>query len=297
MPVFIGKDTRVLVQGITGREASKVVGEMKAYGTRVVAGVTPGKGGQEVEGVPVFDTVREAVSETKANASLVYVPPFAAKDAAIEAMASGIRFIDMVTERVPMHDTAEMLAVARETGTRIVGPTSVGVINPWDSVKLGPIGGSEPGKTFTKGPVGIVSKSGGMTNETAWLLTLNGIGQSTAMGIGGDFLMGTTFTDALEAFEKDKHTKAVVLFGELGGSYEEQAAEFVKSGGFSKPVVAFVAGKFADTLPGGVQLGHAGAIIEGSSGSPKAKIEAFRKAGVLVADIHDQIPELLKQVL
>ncbi len=297
MSILIDKNTRVLIQGITGREASKVSGEMQAYGTKILAGVTPGKGGQDVNGVPVYDTVKEALQNHQdINASIIYVPPFAAKDACLEAMANGIKLLNVITERMPIIDTAFVLAEARKQGVTIVGPTSVGIINP-GQCKLGPIGGNNPERIFAKGNIAVISKSGSMTNETSWLIRQAGYGQSIAMGIGGDVLAGFAFPDALLALEEDDETKAIVLFGELGGTYEEQAAELIKQKKVTKPVVAFVAGMFADYLPPSMQLGHAGAIIEGSTGSPQAKKKALSEAGALVADAHHEIVEKLKEVI
>src|SRR3989338_7009990 len=283
MSILINKNTKVVIQGITGREASKVSGEMQAYGTKILAGVTPGKGGQDVNGVPVYDTLKEAIANhPDINASLIYVPPFAAKDACLEAMANGVKLLDVITERIPIIDTAIILAEAKRQNVTVVGPTSVGVITPGEC-KLGPIGGNNPDRIFKKGNIGVVSKSGSMTNETSWLLRQAGYGQSTAVGIGGDVLAGLPFPDALLMFWQDPETKAIVMFGELGGTYEEQAAELIKQKKITKPVVAFVAGMFADYLPPSMQLGHAGAIIEGSTGSPEAKKKALRNAGALVA--------------
>ncbi len=297
MSILINKNTKVVIQGITGREASKVSGEMQAYGTKILAGVTPGKGGQDVNGVPVYDTLKEALqNHSDINASLIYVPPFAAKDACLEAMVNGVKLLDVITERIPIIDTAVILAEAKKQNVTVVGPTSVGIITPGEC-KLGPIGGNNPDRIFKKGNIGVVSKSGSMTNETSWLLRQAGYGQSTAMGIGGDVLAGLPFPDALLLFEADPKTKAIVMFGELGGTYEEQAAELIKQKKITKPVVAFVAGMFADYLPPSMQLGHAGAIIEGSTGSPQAKKKALADAGALVADAHHEIVELLKTVV
>jgi len=297
MSILVNKNTKVLIQGITGREASKVSQEMLNYGTKVLAGVTPGKGGQEVNGVPVYDTVAEALQNHQdINTCLTYVPPFAAKDAVLEALHYGVKLIDVITERVPVLDVSVMLTAAKKAKATIVGPTSVGIITPGES-KVGPIGGDNPGRIFAKGNIGVVSKSGSMTNETSWLLRQAGYGQSTALGIGGDVLAGLPFPDALLLFENDPETKAIVLFGELGGTYEEQAAELIKSKQVTKPVVAFIAGRFADYLPPSMQLGHAGAIIEGGTGSPQGKMKALSDAGALVADAHHEITELLKQVL
>ncbi|MFH0713132.1 MAG: succinate--CoA ligase subunit alpha [Candidatus Micrarchaeota archaeon] len=297
MSILVNKNTKVLIQGITGREAAKVSEEMKAYGTKILAGVTPGKGGQEVSGIPVYDTVKEALANHSGiNASVVYVPPFAARDACLEAMANGIKLIDVITERMPIFDTSIVIAEAVRCKARIVGPTSVGIITPGEC-KLGPIGGNNPDRIYARGNIGVVSKSGSMTNETSWLLRQAGYGQSTAVGIGGDVLAGTPFPDALQLFENDKETKAIVMFGELGGTYEEQAAELIKKKIITKPVVAFVAGLFADYLPKNMQLGHAGAIIQGSTGSPQAKKKALADAGALVAEAHHEIVEKLKEVL
>lgn len=295
--MLIDEKTRVLIQGITGREASKVCEEMQSYGTKVVAGVTPGKGGQEVLGVPVYDTVKEALkAHPEINATVVYTPPFASRDAALEAIEAGIPLVNIITERIPVLDTAKVLHKAKEKGIKVVGPTSVGIINP-GKCKLGPIGGNNPDRVFAKGNIAVISKSGSMTNETSWLIRQAGFGQSIAMGVGGDLLAGYAFPDALLDLEKDKETEAIVLFGELGGSYEEQAAELIKSKKVTKPVIAFIAGTSADHMPQGMQLGHAGAIIQGGTGSPAAKIKALRDAGALVADFHHEVPDLLKKVV
>lgn len=295
MSILVDEDTKVLVQGITGREASEKVPDMLEYGTDVAAGVTPGKGGQEVAGVPVYDTVKEALEEHPGiNTSLVYVPPFAAKDAAFEALENGIPLLNVITERIPTRDAWKILEKARQKDARVVGPTSVGIITP-GACKLGPIGGNEPKKVYKPGKVGIISKSGGMTTETAWVVRQAGYGISTAVGLGGDVLAGTTFEDALEMFENDPQTEAVVLFGELGGTYEEQAADYIAEE-FSKPVVAFISGRFTESMPE-QKYGHAGAIIRGERGRPSQKAEALEKAGAHVVDIHHQIGEKLKDVL
>lgn len=296
MSILVDEDTKLLIQGITGREASEKLPEMLEYGTDVVAGVTPGKGGQEVEGVPVYDSVEEALEEhPEINASLVYVPPFAAKDAAFEAMDNGIKMIDIVTERVPTKDSWKIFEKAEEEDARVVGPTSVGIISPGKS-KLGPIGGSEPEKVYKPGKVGIISKSGGMTTETAWVVRQAGYGVSTAIGLGGDRIAGTAFEDALRLFEEDDQTEAVVMFGELGGTYEEKAAELVENGGFSKPLIAFIAGKFTEEMPSR-QYGHAGAVIRGETGKPSHKEKALREAGAHIVEVHHEIGEKLDEVL
>ena len=296
MSILIDEDTKVLVQGITGREAREKLPEMQDYGTEVVAGVTPGKGGQEVEGVLVYDTVAEALDEhPEINTSLVYVPPFAAKDAAFEAMENGIQKINIITERTPVKDAWEIKEKARETDSTVVGPTSVGIISP-GKCKLGPIGGNEPEKVYKKGKVGVISKSGGMTTETSWIVRQAGYGVSTAAGLGGDIIAGTTFEDALKMFEEDDQTEAVVMFGELGGTYEEKAAELLEKGEFTKPLIAFIAGKFTESLPER-NYGHAGAIIQGDRGKPSEKERVLREAGAHVVDVHHEISDKLNEIL
>lgn len=296
MAIIIDEDTKVLIQGITGREASEKLSEMLDYGTDVVAGVTPGKGGQEVEGVPVYDSVEEALEDhPEINTSLVYVPPFAAKDAAFEAMDAGIKTLDIVTERVPTRDSWQIYEKAQEEGARVVGPTSVGIISP-GKCKLGPIGGSEPEKVYKPGKVGVISKSGGMTTETSWVVRQSGYGVSTAVGLGGDRIACTTFEDALRLFEEDDQTEAVVMFGELGGTYEEKAAEQIEKGEFTKPLVAFIAGKFTEDMPS-QQYGHAGAVIRGEEGKPSHKEKRLSEAGAHVVDVHHEIGNKLDEIL
>lgn len=296
MSIIVDQNTKALIQGITGREASEKLPDMLEYGTDVVAGVTPGKQGQEVEGVPVYDTVGEALSQhPDINTSLIYVPPFAAKDAAFEAMDNGIEVLNIVTEKVPTRDTWQINQEAERKGVKVVGPTSVGIISPGKS-KLGPIGGSEPGKVYKPGKIGVISKSGGMTTETSWVVRQAGYGVSTAIGLGGDRIACTTFEDALKLFEEDDQTEAVVMFGELGGTYEEKAAELVEEGGFTKPLVAFIAGKFTEEMPSR-QYGHAGAVIRGGTGKPSDKEKALREAGAHVVDVHHKIGEKLEEIL
>lgn len=288
MSVFIDKNTRLLVQGITGRDGSFHAAQMIEYGTPVVAGVTPGKGGSKFQdSVPVYDSVKEAVGETKANASIIYVrAPFAA-DAICEAADAGIGLIVCISEGVPVRDMAWALSYVKEHGARLIGPNCPGLIAPADKVKIGIL----PGGIFEPGTVGVVSRSGTLTYEVVFQLTTAGYGQSTCIGIGGDPLIGTNFIDALEGFESDPRTKAVTLIGEIGGTDEQEAAEFVKSK-MSKPVVAFIAGQ---TAPEGKRMGHAGAIVSGSSGTAAEKIAAFEKAGVTVARIPSEITKLLAQ--
>ena len=294
MAILVTDKTRVLIQGITGKEGSKVALQMQNYGTKVLAGVTPGKGGQEVHGVPVYNTIAEALENHPGiNTSFVAVPNFAAFGAMEEAINNKIPLINILTEHIPIQDTAKAIAVAKKNGVKIVGPSSIGIISPGIG-KVGSIGGDDPRGVFRKGSVGVISKSGGMASEVSWILTKNGLGQSTVVGIGGDILVGSSFADLLEEFEKDPQTESVVIFGEIGGTYEEDAAEFIKSGKFTKPVVAFVSGLFAETLPQGTKLGHAGAIIYGEKGSYKSKIKSLEEAGVKIAKTPDEIPSLIK---
>lgn len=288
MSIFIDERTRVCVQGITGRDGSFHTGAMIEYGTHVVSGVTPGKGGQERGGVPVFNTVREAVDETGANASIVFVPAKFAADAAIEAAEGGVELVVVITEGVPTLDAMRLYQRAGELGVRLIGPNCPGLISP-GKAKLGIM----PGAIHTRGKVGVVSRSGTLTYEVVDSLSRGGIGQSTVIGIGGDPIIGTTFIDTLEAFEKDEGTTAVVLIGEIGGTDEEQAAEFVRNS-MTKPVVGFIAGR---TAPPGRRMGHAGAIIAGGKGTAEEKIKALADAGVPVADRPSEIPGLLRATL
>ncbi len=294
MAILVTEKTKVLVQGITGKEGSKVALQMRNYGTKVLAGVTPGKGGLQVHGIPVYNTILEALENHPAiNTSLISVPNFAVGGAMQEAIEAKIPLINVFTEHVPIADTAKALIMAKQAGVRVVGPSSMGIISP-SLGKVGQIGGDDPRGVFSKGSVGVISKSGGMASEVSWILTKNGIGQSTVIGIGGDILTGSTFADLLKEFESDSQTKAVILFGEIGGTYEEEAANFIKSGGFTKKVVAFISGLFAESLPQGTKLGHAGAIVYGEKGSYKSKIRALTDAGVVIAKTPDEIPQLLQ---
>lgn len=294
MAILVTNQTKVLIQGITGKEGSKMALQMQNYGTKVLAGVTPGKGGQEVHGVPVYNTIPEALENHPGiNTSFVAVPNFAAFGAIKEAIDNKIPLINVLTEHIPIQDTAKAIAMARKAEVRLVGPSSIGIISPGIG-KVGSIGGDDPRGVFRKGQIGVISKSGGMASEVSWILTKNGMGQSTVIGIGGDILVGSSFADLMEDFEKDEQTKAVVIFGEIGGTYEEEAAELIKSGGFTKKVVAFISGLFAETLPQGTKLGHAGAIIYGEKGSYKSKINSLKDAGVIIAKTPDEIPNLLE---
>jgi succinyl-CoA synthetase alpha subunit len=286
MSVFIDKNTKLVIQGITGRDGSFHAKQMMEYGTQVVAGVTPGKGGQKFEGtVPIFNTVADAVKATGANTSVIYVPPPFAADAIMEAAASGVSLIVCITEGVPVLDMTKVYPFVKERGVRLLGPNCPGLITPGES-KVGII----PGRICLPGPVGVVSRSGTLTYEVVYQLTRAGIGQTTCVGIGGDPINGTNFIDCLEAFEKDPATKAIAMMGEIGGTDEQEAAEFVQRY-MKKPVVGFIAGQ---TAPPGRRMGHAGAIISGSAGTAAEKIDAFKTAGMGVAERPMDFVELIK---
>ena len=289
MSIFIDSGTRLLVQGITGRDGSFHTKQMIEYGTDVVAGVTPGKGGQKFEGkVPIFNTVAEAVSETGANTTVIYVPPPFAADAMMEAAAAGIPFIVCITEGVPVLDMTRVYPFVKERGSRLLGPNCPGLISPGQS-KVGII----PGRICTQGPVGLVSRSGTLTYEVVYQMTRAKIGQTTCVGIGGDPINGTNFIDCLNAFEKDADTTAVVMIGEIGGTDEQEAARFVREM-MTKPVVGFIAGQ---TAPPGRRMGHAGAIISGSAGTAAEKMQAFEENGVGVAKRPIDVVDLLKRAM
>jgi succinyl-CoA synthetase alpha subunit len=287
MSILLDNTTRVIVQGITGREGLYHTRNMLAAGTNLVGGVTPGKGGTTVEGLPVFDTVAEAKAATDAEASCIFVPPPGAADAIMEAATAGISLIVCITEGIPVIDMTRAMIVVREHGARLIGPNCPGMCTPGHG-KIGII----PYQIFTPGPVGFISRSGTLTYEVVALLTEAGIGQSTCIGIGGDPIIGSTFVDYLKLFEADPDTKAVVMCGEIGGSDEEDAAEFIKT--MSKPVVAFVSGR---TAPPGKRMGHAGAIISGNTGTAQGKVAALQAANVPVADTIFEIPDLVQQAL
>jgi len=288
MSILINKDTKVIVQGITGRDGAFHTGKMKAYGTNVVGGISPGKGGQQVEGVPVFNTVEQAVKATGANASVIFVPAPFAGDAIMEASYAGVELVICITEHVPVRDMIKVTPVLKQNGTRMIGANCPGLITP-DECLIGIL----PGMIFKKGNVGLISRSGTLTYEVVNMLTENGIGQSTCVGIGGDPVSGLYFVDLLEMYENDPETEAVVVIGEIGGDAEEQAAKFIKDK-MTKPVVAFIAGQSA---PPGKRMGHAGAIISSGSGTAEEKIKAFKAAGVPVAKEPREIPDLIKEKL
>jgi len=288
MGILIDESTRVLVQGITGRDGSFHAASMLEYGTKVLGGVTPGKGGQEVHGLPVFDSVAEGVEKTGADCSVIFVPARFATAALREAAEGGIALIVCITEGIPVLEMLGNYHYVRERGARLIGPNCPGLISPGKS-KVGIM----PGHIHKPGGIGVISRSGTLTYEVVYNLTMKNLGQSTCIGIGGDPVIGSGYIELLEMFEKDPDTSGVVIIGEIGGEDEEQAAEYIKSS-ISKPVVAFISGR---TAPPGKRMGHAGAIISGGKGSAEAKVKAFEQAGVPVADRPDQIPELMEEKL
>lgn len=279
----------VMVQGITGREATMMVADMQAHGSSIVAGVTPGKGGLRVHGVPVYDTVDQAVQEHRPPISIVSVPAAAALDAALEAIAHRVRLCVVMTERVPILDACKIIQAAKKTGCTVIGPNSLGLIRPGVG-KLGTIGGriDNVRRSFTPGRVAILSRSGGMTTEISSFLTEHGIGQSIAVGVGGDRIVGSNFTELVISLEKDNQTDAIVIFGEPGGTAEEQLADHLKQNGMRKRIVALLAGQFVDELEG-VRFGHAAVMVQGGRGSTQAKAAALKGAGVTVAESFEDI--------
>jgi succinyl-CoA synthetase alpha subunit len=284
MSILVNKDTRLVVQGITGREGTFHTQQMIQYGTSVVAGVTPGKGGGWVEGVPVFDTVQEAVDARGANTSIIYVPARFAPDAILEAADAGIELVVCITEGIPVADMIRVRAYLDQKDSRLIGPNCPGVITPGEA-KVGIM----PGHIHQPGPIGVISRSGTLTYEVVYALSERGLGQSTAVGIGGDPIIGTTFIDVLAMFEEDPDTDQVILIGEIGGTDEERAARFIADR-MTKPVTAFIAGR---TAPPGKRMGHAGAIIEGGTGTAVDKIAAFNAVGVRVANHPAELPDLV----
>ncbi|OGW84848.1 MAG: succinate--CoA ligase subunit alpha [Omnitrophica bacterium RIFCSPHIGHO2_02_FULL_46_11] len=288
MAILVNENTKVIVQGITGSHGSFHARQMVEYGTKIVAGVTPGKGGTNFEGIPIFDHMREAVQKTKANTSIIYVPAKFAKDAILEAAESGVQLIVCITEGIPILDMVRVKGALGQKGVRLIGPNCPGIITP-GAAKVGIM----PGYIHEKGRIGVLSRSGTLTYEAVWQMTSRGLGQSTVVGIGGDPVLGTNFVDCLELFEKDPETEAMVLIGEIGGNAEERAAEFIKKN-VRKPIVAFIAGS---TAPSGKRMGHAGAIISGGTGTAPEKIKALREAGVMMAESPAEIGETVFKVL
>jgi succinyl-CoA synthetase alpha subunit len=290
MGIIIGKDTRVIVQGITGNEGKFHTAAMLRYGTKIVAGVTPGKGGQQVEGVPVYDTVAEAISNHNANTSIIFVPARFAPSAILETIEAGIKTLVVITELIPQKDAIEFVARANLKGAIIVGPNTAGVINPVDRVHVGIM----PAHIFRSGTIALISRSGTLTYEIAWHISHSGLGQSICVGLGGDAIIGLDFVTLLEMLEKDKETSGIVLIGEIGGNMEELAAQYIHEKKYSKPIVVYIAGR---TAPPEKRMGHAGAIISGNFGTAKSKINTFKAVGVPVAEKPSDIPGLLKERL
>ena len=284
MAIWADENIRLLVQGITGHQGQFHTKAMMEFGTKIVAGVTPGKGGQQVHGVPVYDSVEEAMKR-EPNASIVFVPAPFAKDAVIEALDAGIKLVVVITENIPFHDTMQFVHYAKYKGARVIGPNCPGIASP-GKTKIGIL----PNVIFKEGNIGVASRSGTLTYEIVNALSQAGFGQSTCVGLGGDPIIGSTFIDALKAFEDDEKTKAIVLVGEIGGTAEEEAAEYIASN-VTKPVYAYIAGR---TAPPGKRMGHAGAIISGGKGTAESKIKAFEAAGVKVARFPHEIAELIK---
>lgn len=288
MSILINKDTRLIVQGITGRDGSFHASKMKSYGTNVVGGTSPGKAGQEVDGIPVFNTVKDAVEATGANTSIIFVPAAFAKDAMLEAIDGGIKLLICITEGVPTLDAVAAQRYARVKGVQVIGPNCPGLISPEESMV-----GIMPTGVFRKGRTGVISRSGTLTYEVVYNLTQAGLGTSTAVGVGGDPVVGLYFEELLQMFQDDPDTDSIALIGEIGGDAEERAAQYIKAH-ITKPVAAFISGRQA---PPGKQMGHAGAIISGGSGSAEGKVAAFEAVGVPVAKETSEIPEMLKTML
>ncbi|MBC8449732.1 MAG: CoA-binding protein [Chloroflexi bacterium] len=296
MSILIDETKRVLVQGITGREGMARARLMREYGTQVVAGVTPGRGGQEVEGIPVFDTVQEAWENAgPLDVSVLFIPAPLVKSAALEAIEAGVKLLVIVPDRVPIYDVLSIAKAAKQTGARFVGPNTLGVLSP-DKAVVGMMGGRAVSARswFFQGPVGIVSRSGGITSSMAYYLAQEGIGATTLVHVGGDPVVGLPAPEAVRLFEQDPDTQAVAMFGEIGGTQEERVADLMEAGEFSKPLVAFIGGKAAKS---GTRFSHAGAIIEGGRGTHEGKVARLRQAGAVVVDAFDDLPQAMKEVL
>jgi succinyl-CoA synthetase alpha subunit len=297
MAILIDEDTTFIIQGITGREAVNMARECLDYGSKLVGGVTPGRGGRDVHGVPVYDTVREVTSKQRVDASVISVPPAFVRDAAFEAIENGIKLLVIVTERIPRLEVAQVIEFAGRHGTRVIGPNCLGIIAPGKS-KVGGVGGAANAlrRAYQPGPVGVMSRSGGMTTEISNALTAAGLGQSTAVSIGGDAIIGSTYAELMPLFEADPETRAIVIYSEPGGPMEAQLASYVKTNGTRLPIVAFMAGRFMDAMPG-MRFGHAGTIVEGRADTAAEKIARLQDAGITVAEEIQQIPALVKQRL
>ena len=297
MSILIHKDTTVIIQGITGREAVNLTREGLDYGTRIVGGVTPGRAGRDVYGVPVHDCVRDITARHRVDGSIITVPPRFTRDAVFEAIEAGVKLIVIVTERIPRGEVAQMVELARLRGARIIGPNCLGILSP-DEAKMGGLGGPAVNvrRAFKKGPIGVMSRSGGMTTEICNTLSAAGLGQSTAVSIGGDAIIGSTYAELMPLFEADAETKAIVIYSEPGGRMEAELADWVRENKSRLPIVAFMAGRFMDEMPG-MRFGHAGTIVEGKADTTADKIERMKAAGISVAERIEDIPALVKERL
>jgi succinyl-CoA synthetase alpha subunit len=297
MSILITKDTTFIIQGITGREAVNMSRECLDYGSKIVGGVTPGRGGRDVYGIPVYDTVREVTARTHVDGSVVAVPPAFTRDAVFEAIEGNIKLIVVVTERIPRGEVAQMVELARLRGARIIGPNCLGVLSPGEA-KMGGLGGraEDARKAFTKGPIGVMSRSGGMTTEMCNTLTAAGLGQSTAVSIGGDAIIGSTYAELMPLYEADPQTKAIVIYCEPGGRMEAELARYMVEKKSRLPIVAFMAGRFMDEMPG-MRFGHAGTIVEGKADTTAEKIARLEEAGISIAERIEDIPGLVKKRL
>ncbi len=295
MSILVDGNTTFIIQGITGREAVNMTRECLAYGSQIVGGVTPGRGGRDVYGIPVYDTIKEITSQTRVDGSVLTVPPAFVRDAAFEALANGIKLLVIVTERIPRGEVSQILEVARMEGARVIGPNCLGIISPGKS-KMGGIGGpaEDTRKAYMPGPVGVMSRSGGMTTEISNALTAAGLGQSTAISIGGDAIIGSTYAELMPLYEADTETKAIVIYSEPGGPMEAQLADYVRDHKSRLPIVAFMAGRFMDEMPG-MRFGHAGTIVEGRQDTAAEKIRRLEEAGISVAEEIADIPKLVKE--
>ncbi len=295
MSILISKDTTFIIQGITGREAVSLTRENLDYGAKIVGGVTPGRAGRDVYGVPVYDCVRDITSKQHVDGAVVSVPPRFTKDAVFEALENGIRLIVLVTERIPRREVAQMVELARLKDARIIGPNCLGIISPGEA-KMGGVGGpaANTRQAYSKGSVGVMSRSGGMTTEIASTLTAAGLGQSTAVSIGGDAVIGSTYAELMPLFEADPETDAIAIYSEPGGRMEAELAEWVQEHNSRLPIVAFMAGRFMDEMPG-MRFGHAGTIVEGKADTTAEKIERMRASGISVAERIEEIPELIQK--
>ena len=295
MSILVDENTTFIIQGITGREAVNMTRESLDYGSKIVGGVTPGRGGRDVYGVPVYDTVREITSRQRVDGSVLTVPPAFVRDAAFEAIECGIKLLVIVTERIPRLEVAQIVELANMRGARLIGPNCLGIISP-GKAKMGGIGGpaKDTGKAYQPGPVGVMSRSGGMTTEIANALTAAGLGESTAVSIGGDAIIGSTYAELMPLFEADQETKAIVIYSEPGGPMEAQLAEWVQANNSRLPIVAFMAGRFMDEMPG-MRFGHAGTIVEGRADTAAEKIRRLEDAGIAVAQEIEEIPALVKK--